>query len=195
MSANQLVPSRLAVLATTRDKRAIVKHAKALQRCALEVRAEDAARSYIARGRIGDIQRLTQDALEAAGEIGDCLAYEASVRPYFIRESGRHCLNRRSRPQGRAGVLHRGGAFLMVASFTSATVLLHLTIGIQTAVIVLLVLLLLRVGIVGERSRKQLVQARRERNNAEEQLATLRRMSEIRLDVVARLGGFGRDTE
>jgi hypothetical protein len=86
MSANQLVPSRLAVLATTRDKRAIVKHAKALQRCALAVRAEDAARGYIARGRIGDIQRLTQDALEAAGEIGDCLAYEASVRPYFIRE-------------------------------------------------------------------------------------------------------------
>jgi MFS superfamily sulfate permease-like transporter len=83
----------------------------------------------------------------------------------------------------------------MVVAFTSATVLLHLTIGIQTAVIVLLVLLLLRVGAVGAQSRRQLVQARRERNQAKEQLATLRRMSEIRLDVVARLGGFGRDTE
>jgi hypothetical protein len=80
------IPARLEALARSYEARGLVKHAKALQRCALEVRAEDAARGYIARGRIGDIQRLTQDALQAAGEIGYCLAYEASVRPYFIRE-------------------------------------------------------------------------------------------------------------
>jgi hypothetical protein len=83
----------------------------------------------------------------------------------------------------------------MAAAFVFADVLLHVAVSVQTAVIVLLVLLLLRVGAVGAQSRKQLVQARRERNQAKEQLATLRRMSEIRLDVVARLGGFGRDPE
>lgn len=83
---NHPVPIRRVGLVPTRKDRAIVKHTKALQRCAMEIRAEDAARRYVATGRMHDIRELTKDALEAAGEIGDCLAYEASVRPYFIRE-------------------------------------------------------------------------------------------------------------
>jgi DNA transposition AAA+ family ATPase len=82
----ELVPTRLGTLAMTRDERAILKHAKALHRRALEVRVEDAARLYVARGRTHDIRDLTKDTLEAAGEIGDRLAYEAQARPFFARE-------------------------------------------------------------------------------------------------------------
>jgi hypothetical protein len=70
----------------TRDERAVLKHAKALHRRALEVRSEDAARRYVATGRTHDIKRLTKDALEAAGEIGDRLAFEAQARPFLARE-------------------------------------------------------------------------------------------------------------
>jgi len=70
----------------TYEARGLVKQTKALQRDALEVRAEDAFRRYVATGRMHDIKRLTAFALQAGGEIGDCLAYEASVRPYFARE-------------------------------------------------------------------------------------------------------------
>jgi hypothetical protein len=81
----------------------------------------------------------------------------------------------------------------MPAIFVFATALLHLTVGVQTAVIVALALLLLRVGIVGERSRKERDRARGECNEVKEQLATLRRMSEIRLEVVTRLRGFNQE--
>lgn len=80
------LPTRLSGLPVTRQERALVKHATALQQRAMAVRAEDAARRYVATGRMHDIKRLTRDALEAGGEIGDCLAYEASARPYFARE-------------------------------------------------------------------------------------------------------------
>jgi hypothetical protein len=83
---NLPVPIRLEALARSYEARGLVKHAKALQRRALEIRAEDAARLYVARGRTRDIRDLTNDTLQAAGEIGDRLAYEASLRPYFARE-------------------------------------------------------------------------------------------------------------
>jgi hypothetical protein len=70
----------------TGGDRALVKHAKALQRRAMEVRAQDAARRFVATGRMQDIRELTTDALEAAGEIGDVLAEEAQARPFFARE-------------------------------------------------------------------------------------------------------------
>lgn len=77
--------------------------------------------------------------------------------------------------------------------FISATVLLHLTISVETAVIVLLVLLLWRSLVLMAQFRRQCARARRERNEAKEQLATLRRMSEIRVETVTRLGAFGRE--
>ncbi len=83
---HHLVPIRHAGLALTRDGRAVAKRAKAEQRWALEVRAEDASRRYIARGRMRDIRDLTEDALQAGGEIADRLAYEASARPFFAHE-------------------------------------------------------------------------------------------------------------
>lgn len=83
---NHPVPIRHGGLALTRDGRAIAKRAKAEQRWALEVRAEDASRRYVASHRMRDIRDLTEDALEAGGEIADRLAYEASARPFFARE-------------------------------------------------------------------------------------------------------------
>ena len=78
----------------------------------------------------------------------------------------------------------------MPVIFIYAALALHLTIGVETALIILLVLLLLRVVVVGEESRWQYDRARRERDEAKEQLATLRRMSEIRVETVSRLRGF-----
>lgn len=87
MSRDLSVRSQLGALAMTRhQERGLVKQAKALQRDALEVRAEDVARGYIARGRIRDIRRLSFDALEAGSEIGACLESEAARRPFFARE-------------------------------------------------------------------------------------------------------------
>lgn len=83
---NLPTPARLEALASAYESRGLIKHAKALQRLVREVRAEDAARGYIASSRMRDIKRIAEDALEAAGEIGDRLAYEASLRPYFARE-------------------------------------------------------------------------------------------------------------
>jgi hypothetical protein len=77
--------------------------------------------------------------------------------------------------------------------FIFATVLLHLTISVATVVIVVLVLLLWRSLVLTAQFGRQCARAQRERNEARKQLATLRRMSEIRLDVVARLAGFGRE--
>ncbi|HWY18453.1 MAG TPA: hypothetical protein VNY27_07045 [Solirubrobacteraceae bacterium] len=79
--------SRLGTLAMTRQQeRALVKHAAALQRRMLAIRAEDVARRQIATGRMHDIKSLTKDALEAGGEIADSLAYEVQAQPYFARE-------------------------------------------------------------------------------------------------------------
>ncbi|MGC2373118.1 MAG: hypothetical protein WA484_04505 [Solirubrobacteraceae bacterium] len=72
----------------TRDERGVIKYAKALQRRALEVRAEDAARRHVATGRMHDIKWLTKDALEAGGEIADVFAEEVQARPFFARELG-----------------------------------------------------------------------------------------------------------
>jgi hypothetical protein len=86
MPRNQLVSVRRGVLATTPKDRALVKQAKALQRRALEVRAEDAFRRYVAGGRMQDTRELTEDALEAGGEIADRLAVEVAARPFFADE-------------------------------------------------------------------------------------------------------------
>jgi hypothetical protein len=52
----------------------------------MAVRAEDAARRYVATGRIHDIRALSKDALEAAGDIGDVLAEEVQAHPFFAQE-------------------------------------------------------------------------------------------------------------
>lgn len=86
MSRELAVHSRLGVTRSAREDRAIVKQARALERRAIAVRAEDVARRQVASGRMRDIRDLSEDALEAGGEIGDCLAYEAERRPFFARE-------------------------------------------------------------------------------------------------------------
>jgi hypothetical protein len=83
---NLPVPARLEALARVKEERGLVKQAKALRRRAMEIRNEDAARRYIALGRMQDVRRLTEDALEAGGEIADCLAAQAWRRPFFARE-------------------------------------------------------------------------------------------------------------
>ena len=80
------VPARLEALARIKEERGLIKQAKALRRQAMEVRAEDAARREIAAARMRDIRDLTQDALQGAGEIAGCLAYEVQARPFFVRE-------------------------------------------------------------------------------------------------------------
>jgi hypothetical protein len=84
--SNLPVPARLEVLARSYESRGLIKHAKALQRRAMEIRAEDAARRYIATNRMHDIRELTKDALEAAGEIAGTLEDEARRRPFFAAE-------------------------------------------------------------------------------------------------------------
>lgn len=80
----------------------------------------------------------------------------------------------------------------MSAAFILAASLLHVVVYVQSALIVILVLMVLRVGTVGMRRVRQRDRARRERDKAEEVLDTLRRMSEIRLETVARIQGFTR---
>jgi hypothetical protein len=70
------------------------------------------------------------------------------------------------------------------------TWLLHSTARIEAAVIFVLVLLVLRLGIVEMRYLRQRDRARRERDEAREILAVIRRMSEIRVEVITRLRGF-----
>jgi hypothetical protein len=85
---NLPVPYRLEALARSYETRGLVKQAKALQRRALEVQAEDAARRYVASSRMHGIKRLTKDALEAGGEIADVFAEEVQARPFLARELG-----------------------------------------------------------------------------------------------------------
>jgi hypothetical protein len=80
----------------------------------------------------------------------------------------------------------------MPAGFVFATLLLHLTVSVETVVIVILFLLVCRLAVVGERRVRQRDQARRERDEARQVLQTLRRMSEIRVETVARIRGFPR---
>ncbi len=87
MRSNNLpVPLRHGGLVLTREERGLVKQAKVLQRRAMEVRAQDAARRYVATGRMHDIKWLTKDALEAGGEIADVFAEEVHAHPFFARE-------------------------------------------------------------------------------------------------------------
>ncbi|HEY4811000.1 MAG TPA: hypothetical protein VIH71_08090 [Solirubrobacteraceae bacterium] len=86
MPRNQLVPISRGALVTTRAERALIKHAITMQQQAMAVRAEDAARRYVAAGRLQDIGDLTEDALEAGGEIAARLESEAQARPFFARE-------------------------------------------------------------------------------------------------------------
>jgi hypothetical protein len=88
MPRSQLVPVSRGALVMTRAERALIKHATALQQQAMAVRAEDAARRHVAAGRLHDIRDLTEDALEAGGEIAACLESEAQARPFFVRELG-----------------------------------------------------------------------------------------------------------
>jgi hypothetical protein len=67
---------------------------------------------------------------------------------------------------------------------------LHLAVYGEAVVIVLLLALVLRVGSVGAEFGRERNRARRERDEAREMLATLRRMSEIRVETVTRLRGF-----
>jgi hypothetical protein len=84
---NHPVLVRPGTLAMTRkQERSLARYAGALQRRALEIRAADAARRYIATGRMHDIRELTKDALEAGGEIAGTLEDEARRRPFFAAE-------------------------------------------------------------------------------------------------------------
>lgn len=80
------VPVRLEALAKIKEDRGLIKQAKALRRLAMAVRHEDEARRYITLGRMRDIRDLTEDALEAAGEIGDCLKTQVVASPFYARE-------------------------------------------------------------------------------------------------------------
>jgi hypothetical protein len=67
---------------------------------------------------------------------------------------------------------------------------LHLAVYSEAVVIALLLVLVSRVGSVGADFGWERDRARRERDEAREMLATLRRMSEIRVETVTRLRGF-----
>lgn len=86
MQSNQLVPVRHVGLAVSREDRALVKHAKALQRRAVAVRAEDAARCYVAHGRMHDVGGLAEDALEIGGDIAAHAEAKIAAHPLFARE-------------------------------------------------------------------------------------------------------------
>jgi hypothetical protein len=76
------VPSRLANLALTREDRALVKHLATVQRHAITVRAEDAARREILRNRMADTELLTHYATDAAIGIAARVETEAQARPF-----------------------------------------------------------------------------------------------------------------
>jgi hypothetical protein len=86
MPRNQLVPTNRGALVMSRAERALIRHATTVQQQTMAVRVEDAGRHYIARGRLHDIRDLTEDALEAGGEIADVLAEQVQARPFFARE-------------------------------------------------------------------------------------------------------------
>lgn len=78
----------------------------------------------------------------------------------------------------------------MAASIIFGLDWLHLAVYSEAVVIGLLLVLVLRVGRVGAEFGRERDRARRERDEAREMLATLRRMSEIRVETVTRLRGF-----
>jgi hypothetical protein len=78
----------------------------------------------------------------------------------------------------------------MPATVALGLSLLHLAIYAEAVVIVLLLALAIRVGSVGAEFGRERNRARRERDEAREMLATLRRMSEIRVETVTRMRGF-----
>ncbi|HEY4810999.1 MAG TPA: hypothetical protein VIH71_08085 [Solirubrobacteraceae bacterium] len=78
----------------------------------------------------------------------------------------------------------------MPATVVLGLSLLHLAVYAEAVVIVLMLALLARVGSVGAEFRRERNRARRERDEAREMLATLRRMSEIRVETVTRMRGF-----
>jgi Na+-transporting methylmalonyl-CoA/oxaloacetate decarboxylase gamma subunit len=78
----------------------------------------------------------------------------------------------------------------MLATVVLGLSLLHLAVYGEAVVIVLLLVLVLRVGSVGAEFGRERNRARRERDEARETLATLRRMSEIRVETVTRMRGF-----
>jgi hypothetical protein len=85
--SNHPVLVRPGALAMTRkQERSLARYAGALQRRVMEVRVQDAARHQIATGRMHDIRDLTQDALQAGGEIAGTLEDEARRRPFFAAE-------------------------------------------------------------------------------------------------------------
>jgi hypothetical protein len=71
-----------------------------------------------------------------------------------------------------------------------STSVLSVAVCAEAAVIFVLVLMLWRVAVVGARYLRQRDRARRERNEARQTLALIRRMSEIRVETVTRLRGF-----
>ncbi|MGH2911018.1 MAG: hypothetical protein ACRDJ3_00935 [Solirubrobacteraceae bacterium] len=78
----------------------------------------------------------------------------------------------------------------MVAGFILAALLLHFVVYFESALILILVLLVFRLGTVGMRRVRQRDRARRERDEAKEILAVIRQISKIRCETVARLQGF-----
>lgn len=83
---NLPVPAYHGVLATAHHDRAAVRQAKALQRRANAVRATDAARRYVASGRMQDIGDLAEDALEIGGDIAAHAEAKIAAHPLFARE-------------------------------------------------------------------------------------------------------------
>ncbi len=71
-----------------------------------------------------------------------------------------------------------------------AVSLLQLMVCFETAFIVLVMHLVMWLFVLVERRVYQRNQAREERDEAKETMAVLRRMSEIRMETVARLRGF-----
>lgn len=86
MSRELSIRPRPGALATIRKERSIARRVGNIQGVAIERRAEDALRRELASGRMKDIKSLTEDALEAGGEIADVLAEEAQAHPFFARE-------------------------------------------------------------------------------------------------------------
>ena len=80
----------------------------------------------------------------------------------------------------------------MPAFLIFAASLLHVAYA-EAVLIVVLLLLILRLGVVGARGIRQRDRARRERDEAKASLATIRRMSEIRVEAVTRLRGFAQE--
>jgi len=74
------------VLVRSREDRALVQRLEAVERRTIARRAEDVARRELSGGRMGDIALVTDDALEAAREIGARLEEEVRSRPYFAPE-------------------------------------------------------------------------------------------------------------